>query len=72
MFVVHRIIRSRSVRRVSSGIFVFLLWVFVGVCFMLLMADSSLDLLVVLVFSFFLEARAVSGRRAFSFTLTYA
>lgn len=53
MFVIHHIIRPRSVRRVSNGVFVFLLLVFV--CLMLLIADSSLDLLVVLVFSFSLK-----------------
>lgn len=55
MFVILHIIRPRSVRKVSNGIFVFLLLVFVQVCLMLLMADSSLDLLVVLVFSFSLK-----------------
>lgn len=55
MFVIHHIIRSRSVRRLSNGIFVFLLLVFVQVCLMLLMADSAFDLLVVLVFSFSLK-----------------
>lgn len=51
MVVVHDI-RSRSVRGVSNGIFVFLLLVFVQVGVMLLTADSAFDLLVVLVFSF--------------------
>lgn len=55
VFVILHIIRPRSVRKVSNGIFVFLLLVFVQVCLMLLMADSSLDLLVVLVFSFSLK-----------------
>lgn len=55
MFVIHHIIRSGFVRRVSNGIFVFLLLVFVQVCLMLLMADSTLDLLVGLVFSFSLK-----------------
>lgn len=55
MFVIHHIIRSRSVRKVSNGIFVFLLLVFVQVCLMLLMTDSAFDLLVVLVFSFSLK-----------------
>lgn len=55
VFVIHHIIRSRSVRRVSNGIFVFLLLVFVQVCLMLLMPDSTLDLLLVLVFSFSLK-----------------
>lgn len=55
MFEIHPIIRSRSVRRVSNGIFVFLLLVFVQVCLMLLMPDSTLDLLLVLVFSFSLK-----------------
>lgn len=54
-FEIHPIIRSRSVRRVSNGIFVFLLLVFVQVCLMLLMPDSTLDLLLVLVFSFSLK-----------------
>lgn len=55
VFVIHHIIRPRSVRRVSNGVFIFLLLVFVQVCLMLLIADSSLDLLVVLVFSFSLK-----------------
>lgn len=51
----HHIIRSTCVRRVSNGIFCSLDLVFVQVCFMLLMADSALDLLVGLVFSFSLK-----------------
>lgn len=46
MFVIHHIIGSRFVRRVSNGIFVFLLFISVQICLMLLMADSTLDLLV--------------------------
>lgn len=55
MFVIHHIIRSRFVKSVSNGIFVFLLLIFVQVYLMLLMADSTLDLLVDLVFSFTLK-----------------
>lgn len=51
--MIHHIIRSRFVRRVSNAIFVFL--VFVQVCLMLLIADSTLDLLVGLVFPFSLK-----------------
>lgn len=43
MFVICHISRSRTVRRVSNGIFMFLVLVFVQVCLMLLMTDSSLD-----------------------------
>lgn len=55
VFVVHCIIGSRSVRGVSNGIFVFLLFVFVQVGVMLLTADSAFDLFVVLVFSLSLK-----------------
>lgn len=41
--MIHHISRSITVKRVSNGIFMFLLLVFVQVCLMVLMTDSSLD-----------------------------